>query len=258
MNLDNPKFSVIICTYNRPHADYIQRAIRSVMLQTFDDWQLLVINDGDTNNAIAYKRVIAPYADHVRVTYREERVNLGYPAARNVGIRETSGQYLLFLDDDDRLLPRALERLWSAIERHDYPDMVYGDAIYEDCSVRRLFLPPDKCSALRFPFSAKRLKETNYLISSAVAIARWRLLDGFAEDLWSGGLYGPEDWEMWLRIASAGGRIVGDPHTLLVRRADYLVGTPTEPVSARNQRTGVKQKGEAIVQARYANWEPSS
>jgi len=89
-----PKVSVIIPTYN--YGKYIETAIESVLSQTYRDYEIIVIDDGSTDNT---KDVIATnYNKSVRYYYQK---NKGASAARNKGIRESNGEYLLFLDADD-------------------------------------------------------------------------------------------------------------------------------------------------------------
>jgi glycosyltransferase involved in cell wall biosynthesis len=88
-----PKVSVIIPTYNS--ARYLPEAIESVLAQTYRDFEIVVIDDGSTDNT---KEVVAPYLD--RIIFLE--VPNGGPAkARNRAIRKSSGEYVAFLDADD-------------------------------------------------------------------------------------------------------------------------------------------------------------
>jgi glycosyltransferase involved in cell wall biosynthesis len=97
-----PRISIILPTYNR--ADTIIRAIRSAQDQTFQDWELIVIDDGSTDNTTL---VLAGVAESRVSVIRQP--NEGMTVARNAGILAARGEYLAFLDSDDEFLPFHLE-----------------------------------------------------------------------------------------------------------------------------------------------------
>jgi glycosyltransferase involved in cell wall biosynthesis len=96
-----PRFSIVICTYNR--SEELAGAIRSVLDQGPDDFEVVVVDDGSTDDT----RSIVEGIDDRRVRY-VHRANGGLSAARNTGVVVASGDYVIFLDDDDRFLPDLL------------------------------------------------------------------------------------------------------------------------------------------------------
>lgn len=102
--------SVIIPTYNR--AEYVTQAIDSVLAQTYPDYEIIVVDDGSTDNT---KEVLLPYMDRIRYIYQE---NGGIGAARNTGIKMAKGNWIAFLDSDDEWLPGKLAAQIRAVERH--------------------------------------------------------------------------------------------------------------------------------------------
>ena len=99
--LSMPKVSVIIPTYN--YGKYIEKAVDSVLTQTYRDQEIIVVDDGSTDNT---REIIeARYKDKVRYFYQENR---GAPAARNFGLRKAEGEFVTFLDADDWLMPNSL------------------------------------------------------------------------------------------------------------------------------------------------------
>ena len=105
-----PKISVIIPTYNTAH--YLQEAIESVLAQTYTDFELIVIDDGSTDNT---KEVVAPYLD--RIVFLETENN-GPSKARNRAIRESSCEYVAFLDADDIWYPDKLDRQMTLLSKN--------------------------------------------------------------------------------------------------------------------------------------------
>ena len=104
-----PKVSVIIPSYNR--AGMLPRTVHSVLDQTFPDLECIVVDDGSSDGT---RQVIASISDpRLRYIWQE---NQERSAARNTGIAASQGEYLTFLDSDDRLLPGALALLAPTLE----------------------------------------------------------------------------------------------------------------------------------------------
>lgn len=104
-----PNVSVIIPTYNR--AKFVTKAIDSVLAQTYSDYEIIVVDDGSTDNT---REVLGPYMDKIIYIYQE---NAGVSAARNTGIRVASGQWIAFLDSDDIWFPDKLSCQMEYINR---------------------------------------------------------------------------------------------------------------------------------------------
>ncbi|MGA2668941.1 MAG: glycosyltransferase [Ignavibacteria bacterium] len=121
-----PKIAVIIPTYNR--AQIITESIVSVLHQTFKDFELIVVDDGSTDNT---KEVVANINDHrIRYIYQN---NHGASAARNAGIKASTSEYVAFLDSDDFYVDNAVEKAINCLESHPNVGFSYGQ-----CYVSRL------------------------------------------------------------------------------------------------------------------------
>jgi glycosyltransferase involved in cell wall biosynthesis len=115
--------SVIIPTYNRE--SFLSRAIQSVLSQTYSNWELLVVDDGSTDNT---RKVVNEYIkkdNRIKYFYKE---NGGQGSARNLGIKHASGEYIAFLDSDDEWLPEKLELQIDLLEKNDDADFSFCDA----------------------------------------------------------------------------------------------------------------------------------
>jgi len=117
-----PLVSVTSPTYNR--ADTILRAIESVQNQTLRDWELLVVDDGSTDDTAGL--IAARYAGEPRLKLIRQE-NHGVSAARNAGLRASSGKYLAFIDSDDEFLPHHLELESAFLESHPEENMVASE-----------------------------------------------------------------------------------------------------------------------------------
>src|SRR5271157_607063 len=111
----NPCVSVIIPTYNR--CKYVQEAIESVLAQSFTNYELIVIDDGSTDETD--KIIPKKYADKLNYVWQE---NQGESKARNLGISLAQGEYLAFLDSDDKWHPDKLKYQVEAITRRRQKD----------------------------------------------------------------------------------------------------------------------------------------
>lgn len=117
------KVSVVLPTYNR--AWFLRGAIRSVLAQTVQDWELIIVDDGSTDDSRA---VIERFKDlRIRVLYREHE---GQNLTMRAGVEASTCPLIAFLSSDDELPPNALADYLVAMER-DWVDVVYGDTVIE-------------------------------------------------------------------------------------------------------------------------------
>ena len=121
-NFNDCRLSVIIPSYNR--AVFLREAIESVLSQTYPVFEIIVVDDGSTDET---KEVCASYPT-VQYIYQN---NQGVAAARNTGIYASKGEYLLFLDSDDCLLPKAVEIGLNCINAHPEVGFVFGSYIFQ-------------------------------------------------------------------------------------------------------------------------------
>ena len=117
-----PTVSVIIPVYDR--REFISEAIESVLVQTYKDIEIIVVDDGSTTDI---KETLNPYLDKIKYVYQENR---GLAAARNSGIRCSSGKYIAFLDDDDLFEPQKLENQVRLLEENPDLGFVFSDYYY--------------------------------------------------------------------------------------------------------------------------------
>ena len=118
--------SVIMPTFNR--RKYIGEAIDSVISQTIDEWELLIIDDGSTDMTGEFVR--ATYTDRRIKYFRQE--NQGQSVARNKGIDNSCSEFICFLDSDNRWYSNKLERQLEKFKHHPGVDIVYGDSYVID------------------------------------------------------------------------------------------------------------------------------
>jgi hypothetical protein len=126
---EQPNISVIVNFYNAEK--YIEETIESIFAQTYDNWELLLVDDGaeDTSSKIALK-YCERFPNRVRYLAHEGRRNLGASAARNLGIRQARGEHIALLDADDVWLPHKLDRQLEILSAWPEAAMLYGNTQY--------------------------------------------------------------------------------------------------------------------------------
>ena len=110
--------TVIIPTYKR--AKYIKRAVQSILDQTYQDVEVIVVDDNDANTEYRQEleKEMEKYKNNEKVKYIQHEKNMNGAVARNTGIREAKGEYITFLDDDDYFLPKRLEIMVDYMEKN--------------------------------------------------------------------------------------------------------------------------------------------
>lgn len=111
--MNDPLVSIILPTYNR--ALFIEKAMETVFAQTYTNWELVIIDDGSTDET---HEILKRYDDERIVLLQQE--NQGVSAARNTGIKACAGHVIALLDSDDEWLPKKLELQLAYMEKHGY------------------------------------------------------------------------------------------------------------------------------------------
>ena len=186
-----PTVSVVIPTYN--HGRYIAEALDSVLAQTYKDYEVIVVDDGSTDNT---REVVEAYGASIRYIYQQ---NQRMSAARNAGIRSANGEYIAFLDSDDIWLPEKLEKQMEVFSTYPNLALVSCGALIVDMDGNLM----------------RKIEKKNYINRNAL------MNDSILKNIVPGGgtnavvskrcfeavgLFDEsiqvtaEDWDMWLRI----------------------------------------------------------
>jgi glycosyltransferase involved in cell wall biosynthesis len=203
-----PLYSVVMPAYNT--APFVGPAIRSVLAQTCGNFELIVVDDGSTDDTAAR---IRPFeADpRIRVIHQPNR---GLAAARNAGIECASGEYISFLDSDDLWMPNYLEAMAGAFRADRDAGLAYTDAWVLD-DARRVIFRATAMSSVQPPLVPptdrhellELLLRGNFVFSSATARRAALETAGHFDTR----LAAAEDWEMWFRVVANGYRLVRPP-----------------------------------------------
>ncbi len=186
-----PKVSVVMPCYN--YGKFLPESIPTVIGQSYRDWEIIVVDDGSTDDSLAIARKLEEKHRNwpIRVVSRE---NGGLVMARDTGVREARGEYVLFFDPDDKLLPDFLEKTVHVLETE--PDVGFVYTRYRTFGAFEEFFP-------QYEYSLKELMEKCIVTASAL----------FRKECWTAAarldfdrkIVG-EDWDFWLSCAEGGWR----------------------------------------------------
>jgi len=211
--MKDPFFSVIIPTYNR--VEFLRIAIESVLKQTFDDYELIIIDDGSTDKTKAMIQNL--YAKNRKLSYFYQK-NQGVSKARNQGITQSKGKFIAYLDSDDRFCRQKLEISHTYIENNPQCKIFHTQEIwYYNGAILSQKAYHQKPTGLIFPNSLKLC-----CVGLSTALINRQLFDEvgcFDESL-------PvcEDYDFWLRITFKN-EVFLIPHWLTIKeggRKDQL------------------------------------
>ena len=189
----NPTVSVIIPTYNRAHL--VGRAIQSVLNQTYQDFEVIVVDDGSTDNT---EEIIKEFQKKdERIKYIKHEKNKGGSAARNTGIKAARGAYIAFLDSDDEWLPEKLKKQMKFFKNAS-PEIgvVYTGFIYKDelgGGTSKQHIPKKRGWIFEDILAGNCVGTTSTVIVKRKCFEKAGLFD---ENLPS-----CQDWDMWIRLA---------------------------------------------------------
>ncbi|HJX30341.1 MAG TPA: glycosyltransferase family 2 protein [Thermodesulfobacteriota bacterium] len=183
-----PQVSVIIPTYNRAHL--LSRAIKSALDQTFQDFEIIIVDDASTDDT---DKLVASFHDS-RIRYIQHEKNHGGGAARNSAIKQAQGDYLAFLDSDDEWLPDKLEKQMKLFNGTSKKiGLVAAGAVDIRNQIPYAYYIPKFRGDI-----FKRILIENCVGLTAIAVVRKECLD--KAGLFDESLRGSEDWDLWIRI----------------------------------------------------------
>lgn len=196
-----PEVSVIIPCYN--YACYLPEALQSVIDQTFQNFEIIIVNDGSTDmSATVAQYLISSNPDYSITLINQE--NTGHPAfSRNTGIFKARGKYILPLDADDKLHPLYLEKMLQPLVDSSLISISYCDTVQFD-GQNGAFLNSD--------WNPETLRFSNYInYCSLYPKSLWERLGGYKP-------CGYEDWEFWLNALEHGYQGIRVPMCLFYYR----------------------------------------
>lgn len=190
---DKKLVSIIVPCYN--YARYLPEALDSVLAQTYEDWECIIINDGSVDNT---EQVALEYCrKDVRFKYFYKE-NGGHSSARNFGIKHSLGKFILPLDPDDKIIDCFLEKAVEVMGVESNLKIV--------CFQTRLFGNVDKIIKMP-PYDFRSLLIINYMVNTCM----FRKEDFEKTSGYDESMLGFEDWNLWIDLLKDGGRVLELP-----------------------------------------------
>nr|WP_315142630.1 glycosyltransferase family A protein [uncultured Flavobacterium sp.] len=186
----NPKVSIIVPCYNQ--AQYLPEALQSVLNQTYQNWECIIVNDGSPDNTKEVAQEWVKKDSRFIYLYKE---NGGLSSARNAGITIAEGEFVLPLDADDKIALNYTELAIEAFEKDSTLKVVY-------CKAEKFGNETGSWNLT--PFSLFNLASGNLIFCSAFFRKKdWELVGGYDVNM----IYGFEDWEFWVAMLKNGGGV---------------------------------------------------
>lgn len=201
----SPLVSVVIPTYNR--ATELERALKSVLSQTYTKWEVLIVDNYSTDST---DKLVKSFCDS-RIKLFKIHNDGVIAASRNLGVKYSSGSYVAFLDSDDWWMPNKLEESLKYLEQG--MDIVYHDLFLIKKINQRYFWRKTRTRELKKPVFEDLVVNGNTLNNSSVVL-RKRVLDEIGEFSENRTLIATEDYIAWLKAAKYTERFKKIPQTL--------------------------------------------
>lgn len=183
--------SIIVPCYNQ--AQYLTQTVESILCQTYNNWECIIINDGSSDNTAGIAKLCAQKDSRIKYIYQ---ANQGVSSARNNAIRLSTGKYILCIDADDLISNSFVQKMVDVLDSKIDVKVV--------ASKVRLFGKKNK--TVRFPkYSLTSLMYRNlFVVTSMFRRIDFENSRGFNENM----KFGLEDWDFWLSLLKKGGDVV--------------------------------------------------
>ncbi len=209
--------SVVIPCFN--HGKFIDEAVNSVLNQTFQDFEIIIVNDGSTDEFT--NELLKNYSKPKTKVIMTE--NQGVSVARNVGIKEAKGKYILPLDADDKILPAYLEKAVKIIEENTKFGIIYCEAEFFGAKTEKWNLPEYRFSDI--------LNGNCIFCTALFRKSSWKKVNGYKKEMKNAW----EDYEFWLSLIEIGEEVYRIPEVLFQYR-QHKISSRNNSADARKTR----------------------
>ena len=231
--ISNPLVTVLMPVFNG--GDYLKLSIESILAQTYEDFEFLIINDCSTDDSM---ETIQSFKDQ-RIVVHTNTVNMGQTKSLNVGLKLAKGKYIVVNDADDLSLPRRIEKQLDFITKHTEYVVVGTSSYIMDSSgkIKRTFIKPtDSHEILLWILSDTPLIHGSVIMDKDIILAQ----GGYNEDFKI-----CQDYELWSSLIRKGVRIANIPDILVIIR-QYM-----DSISFKEKDAQTIENGKIL----YANIE---
>ena len=186
------RVSIVVPTYNR--ASLLPRCIQSVLEQTYCDFELIIVDDGSTDNTAS---IVSQFNDP-RILYLQQKENMGAQRARNIGIKAAQSELIAFQESDDEWFPENLEKKVDLMRRAPQNiGVIYSQFYKIHKGGEKVLWPPKNIRKLSGNL-LEELSRGNFITDQAAVVRKTVFSD---VGLFDESLPGMQEWDMWLRVA---------------------------------------------------------
>ncbi|MBF0226305.1 MAG: glycosyltransferase family 2 protein [Desulfobacterales bacterium] len=195
----NPKITIVSPCYN--HGKYIGDMLGSVFEQTFEDYEVIIVNDGSNDETVN----ILNHINHSKVKVINSS-HKGPSCARNIGIEEAQTDIIVNLDADDKIAPTFLAKMYNVFLSQANLGIVTTETQFFGAKSGIFYLEP---------YSLAKMLKTNLILSTALLRkSDWEKVGGYSDNF----IYGLEDYDFWLSIIALGREVYRIPEPLIFYR----------------------------------------
>jgi glycosyltransferase involved in cell wall biosynthesis len=209
-----PEVSVIMNCFNGEK--YLREALDSIFAQTFEDWEIVFIDNCSTDSSVA---IASDYGSRIKIFKTKENITLG--AARNFGMSQCNGEYIAFLDTDDVWLPNAIKKLLDAIKSGNYALAYAGHMYINEINEVIGQMQPKKKKGQIF---GDLLKQFDIPIVTSLVSKKYLLDSGLAFD---DVFFASEEYGLFMQLAVTYNFIVVDSYVTKYRIHDFALTIKT-------------------------------
>lgn len=229
-----PIISVIIACYNSE--EYIAETLHSVLSQSFRDFEVIVVNDGSTDKSLEILEKFKALDSRLKIINQS---NTYYIQARHNALPQAQGEFLLFLDSDDKIRLDYLQKAYEVFIKNPNIDVVYCDVQY--------FEREDIIWHCKSEFSLQDILRDNQLpIASLIRRTAFEKVGGYDTKL-----FAFEDWDLWIRLKYCGSQFAHLPETLFWYRKRSSANSICDGLSQTKNdeaRDKLRQKNQLIYE----------
>jgi glycosyltransferase involved in cell wall biosynthesis len=244
--LNSPKVSVIIPCYN--HAHFLRESVGSVITQTYENWECIIVNDGSTDNTEEVAKALCEKDARIRYVHKE---NGGLSSARNKGLESATGDYIQLLDADDIILKEKFQ--------YQIGSLLTNDADVSVCDYSQMRMEGDKFIETPYTspfFNDEPVRDTIVRWEAGLCIPCHAVIfkrSFFADDkiCFNTSLPTHEDWAFWVEMFMTNAKVVSTNRVLCY----YINRTKSMSMNKHLMRVGYLKAADYLIQKVKKNKE---
>lgn len=227
----NDKISIITASYN--YAQYISECIESVIAQTYQNWELIIVDDGSTDNSVEIIKSYCQKDNRIKLYQHKNGQNKGLKDTILLGLKQADSEWVAFLESDDMFMPDYLEEKVKVIEKEPEVKFIFnnfdiiGNMTFKQTSYDKQFQQLMKNKIGLHNYNKEMLNDNPIPTFSVVILKKDLLLNNID---FNSPIKQWLDYYLWIQLASKNNfYFINQTLTLWRKHSDSYINTPTEP-----------------------------